>query len=719
MLVRFVPDMARRRSVGARGGASACGRSKKKKTAACRVSVLWLVRAIRASLAALSEGKGIVMRAWLMAALCALALSAPVPASATPPPAGPVSADTPETTPAGVTFMLAKDWALTTHKNHVVARPAENDTFFVIADVPRAKDAADAVTQAWAMYRPDVHRKVQTMTARPGRDGWDERQVVDYETSPNERAAIQAIAYRSGTTWVVAILDGKESTVEKRGAALGLMIQSIRPAGYHRETFAGKTAHPFDAPRIEALKSFLRTAMEQLGVPGAGVAIVDHGKVVFEGGLGVRELGKPETVDAHTLFMIASNTKGMSTLLLARLVDEGKLRWDEKVTDVYPAFRLGSAETTSKVLMKHLVCACTGLPRKDFDWIFNTPRTTPATTTFAQLAATEPTSGFGEVFQYNNLMASAAGYIGGHIVNPDMELGAAYDAAMQSMIFDPLGMHETTFDMARALAADHASPHADDVDGKPNVASMDLNYAVMPYRPAGGAWSSAHDMIKYVQDELALGKLPDGKPFVSEKNLLERRKPSVPVGEDAFYGMGLETDNTWGVTVVHHGGSLGGYKSDWIAIPDAQVGAVLLTNADLGQLMLRGFMRRVLEILYDGKKEAADDVAAQAARIKTEIAEQRTHLVIPAAPDIAKGLAAHYTNPELGFIKISEDKSGLLMDFGGWSSHAATRKNDDGTFELWTIDPSVDGFEFVIGTKAGKRTLTVRDGQHEYEYLEG
>ena len=630
-----------------------------------------------------------------------------------------MSVDTPEKTPSGATFTLAKDWALTPHRNYVVARSVENDTFLVIADIGEAKDASDAAAKAWAMYRPDAHRKVQLVTARPGRNGWDERQVVDYETSPNEKAAIQAIAQRGGSKWEVMILDGKQATVEKRGAALGLMLQSLRPAGYTRETFAGKTAHPFDAARIEALKSFVQTGMQQLGIPGAGVAIVDHGKVVYEGGIGVRELGKPEPVDAHTLFMIASNTKGMSTLLLARLVDEGKLRWDQKVTDVYPTFRLGSAETTSKVLMKDLVCACTGLPRKDFDWIFNTPRTTPATTTFDQLAATEPTSKFGEVFQYNNLMATAAGYIGGHIVHPDMEIGAAYDAAMQSMIFDPLGMNETTFDYARALSGDHASPHAYNIDGKPAMASMDLNYTIVPYRPAGGAWSSSHDVIKYVGDELARGVLPNGKRFVSEKNLIERRKPNVPVAEDAFYGMGLMTDSTWGVTVVHHGGSLGGYKSDWIAIPDAQAGAVFLSNSDTGQLMLRPFMRRVLEILYDGKPEAADDVAAQAVRIKAEIAEQRTHLVVPAAPDIAKGLAAHYTNSELGFINVGHDKDGVLFDFGSWTSHVATRKNEDGTISMFTIDPSLDGFEFVIGSKAGKRTLTVRDGQHEYEYVEG
>ena len=91
----------------------------------------------------------------------------------------------------------------------------------------------------------------------------------------------------------------------------------------------------------------------------------------------------------------------------------------------------------------------------------------------------QPTSKFGEVFQYSNLMATAAGYIGGHLVYPDMELGAAYDEAMQKMIFDPLGMNSTTFDYARALAGNHATPHGDDVDGKPSIASMDLNYSIV------------------------------------------------------------------------------------------------------------------------------------------------------------------------------------------------------------------------------------------------
>jgi hypothetical protein len=279
-------------------------------------------------------------------------------------------------------------------------------------------DAAAAVAAAWRLYQPNAHRPLKLTVPRAARNGWDEELVFDYETSPNEHALVQAVAFRSGRRWTVLMVEGALSTVEKRGAAFQLVLQSLRPAGYKRESFAGRAAHPLDAARVAALEAFVKTSMAQLGVPGASIALADHGSVVFEGGLGVRALGDPAPVDAHTLFMIASNTKGMSTLLLARLVDEGKLAWDEPVTQVYPAFRLGSEATTAKVLVRHLVCACTGLPRKDFDWIFDARPDTPASTTFSQLASTEPASGFGETFQYNNLMAAAAGYIGGHLSIP-------------------------------------------------------------------------------------------------------------------------------------------------------------------------------------------------------------------------------------------------------------------------------------------------------------
>jgi CubicO group peptidase (beta-lactamase class C family) len=399
--------------------------------------------------------------------------------------------------------------------------------------------------------------------------------------------------------------------VEKRGAPVGLIFESLRPKGYARESFAGRKANPLDMARIEQMKSFVQSAMQQLGVPGAAIALIDGGKVVYEGGLGVRELGKPDPVDENTLFMAASNTKGMTTLLLAILADEKKLAWDQPVIELYPGFQLGNPETTKQVLVKHLICACTGMPRQDMEWLFEFKNSTPKTV-FNLLATTQPTSKFGEVFQYSNLMAAAAGYVGGHLASPDMELGAGYDKAMQTKIFDPLGMSATTFDYARALAGNHASPHGDDVDGNPRVAKLAFDYSAIPIRPAGGEWTSAHDLARYVMDEINLGKLPDGRKLVSQENLLMRRKPQIMLGEDSWYGMGLIVDKKYGVPVVSHGGSMAGYKSDFWFLPDSGVGAVLLTNADTGGFMNGSFGRRLLEVLFDGKPEAAGDLTSGA-----------------------------------------------------------------------------------------------------------
>ena len=170
----------------------------------------------------------------------------------------------------------------------------------------------------------------------------------------------------------------------------------------------------------------------------------------------------------------------------------------------------------------------------------------------------------------------------------------------------------------------------DDVNGKQMVASMDLNYSIHPHRPAGGVWTSAHDLIRYVQLELAKGKLPNGKVLVSETNLLARRKPYVKVGAYGSYGMGLQVDNRWGTPVVSHGGSMLGFKSDIMFLPEHGVGAVILTNADTGGLMLGSFRRRFLEVLFDGKPEAAEDLAKAAENYKAVQAKFRERLVVPA-----------------------------------------------------------------------------------------
>jgi CubicO group peptidase (beta-lactamase class C family) len=671
----------------------------------------------------------------LAGALLVACASTPPPAAKTPPTDGAANAaatappmaslpkpelvatDSPHTTGAGHTFTAPAGWMLSANGGVRVLEGPEKDIKLALVDVPKAADAADAVKQAWPALDLSFKRPLRIAQDQPARFGWEADRLFVYETSPNEHRVVLAHARKKGDAWCVLLLDGNEAAMERRGSQLALVAGSLRPAGYTRESFAGKSAHPLDAARVKLLTDFVEKAQKTADVPGVALGLVDHGKVVFAGGFGVRELGKPARVDADSLFIIASNTKALSTLLLAKEVDRGKFTWDTPVTTVYPSFKLGSAETTKQVLMKHLVCACTGMPRQDLEWIMEFKGATPESS-LSLLGTFQPTSKFGEVFQYSNLMAAAAGFIGGHVLVPNKELGAAYDEVMRKEIFAPLGMRATTFDFKQAMKGNHASPHGLDVDGKTAVSPMDLNYAVLPVRPAGGAWSNVHDMLRYVSMELAGGKLPGGKTFIAEAPLMARRAPQVIIGEDHTYGMGLMVNKRWGVEVVHHGGDLSGYHSDMFWIPEAGVGGVILTNGDQGAFLRGPLVRRLLEVLYDGESEAEEDVMTSIARFKDSIAVERKRLIVPAEEDAVGKLAAHYKEKSLGEIAVSKRGKDTIVDFGEWKSAVASRKNDDGTYSLLTIDPGLDGIELVVAERDGKRALVTRDAQHEYVFIE-
>ncbi len=645
----------------------------------------------------------------------ALALSVSLPAVASAQTAA--TADTPGKTTAGIAYVQPKDWSVTVRGPVTVFAAPEGDLDIAVVDVGAAADAPAAAAKAWSLYKPDAKRVVRVTVPGTRSDGWDERVSFAYETSPSERATVSATAMRREGGWTVVISNGAESTANKRSAASGALAQSLRPAGYTPETFAGKTAHRLTPERIQALRDFVAQSARELQVPGVGLAFIDQGKVVWQGGVGVRELGHPEPVDANTKFMIASNTKGMATLLLSVLADEGKLRWDQKVTDLYPSFRLGNDATTQSVLVRHLVCACTGLPRKDYAFILANAGA-PASDTFTQLAVTQPTSKFGELFQYNNLMASAAGYLGGALAYPKMELGAAFDKAMQTRIFGPLGMKNTTFDLKIGESGDWARPHSIGLDGKLVEISNGFNHLITPHRPAGGAWSTPADMARYAQLELSKGVTPEGKRIVSEANIVERRKRGVPIGENGWYGMGLMERIVSGVPVVTHGGTLQGYHSTFFVLPEAGIGAVILTNSDPGASLIAPFMRRVLEVAYDGKPEAVQDVAAASARLKAGVEARRARLTIPGDPAVFAGLAKSYRSADGSMITLSDRDGGKWIKAGFIEGPVATRKNADGTVSLVSSGPGSIGVDALIGNRDGKRTLSIRDSQHEYFYTE-
>ena len=335
----------------------------------------------------------------------------PAPTAASPPPAATsetretLAEDAPRTTASGNSFVAPAGWTLTQRENLTVLSPPEGGSAIVLVDVAEADDEA-AVAAAWQAYKPDASWPLDVTTDVADHDGWTGIKRRGYRTSPNEKRVVVALSMHANGSTTVVIFDMARAIAEKRGAQVQTIFGRLFPKGHERESFAGKAANPLTPERIKALTDFVERSQADLGVPGVGLGIVEKGKVVFAGGFGVREIGKPAKIDADTRFIVASNTKAMTTLMLGKLVAEGKMTWETPAQELLPEFRLGDPDTTKQVRVKHLICACTGMPRQALEWFLNFEAFTPKGA-LAALGEMQPTSGFGELFQYSNPLAAA------------------------------------------------------------------------------------------------------------------------------------------------------------------------------------------------------------------------------------------------------------------------------------------------------------------------
>jgi len=367
------------------------------------------------------------------------------------------------------------------------------------------------------------------------------------------------------------------------------------------------------------------TAMTELGIPGVGLALLDGGQLVYAGASASRRSVDP----IRSTAIRCSSPPPTPSADHAAARQAGRRRQaalGQPVAEIYPDFRLGDAATTRQVLVRHLVCACTGLPRQDFEWLFNFAGATPA----SSLACSRPCSRPADSAKCSSTATRWRPPPGSSAAHWSRRTGArrCYDAAMRQRIFDPLGMTRTTFDFARALADNHASPHDEDPDGTPTVARMDMNYSIVPVRPAGGMWTSARELARYLTLELADGALPDGRRLVSAASLRERRKPQIQIGEDASYGMGLVINTRYGHSGDQPRRRHVGYKSVMVFLPEHGVGAVVLTtrtrvlaHRSVRAPAARGAVRR--------QAGAAEQVKVGAAQRKANRAKWRERLVIP------------------------------------------------------------------------------------------
>jgi CubicO group peptidase (beta-lactamase class C family) len=622
-----------------------------------------------------------------------------------------LSEDTTLKTASGATFTVARGWHVARGDGMVVIEEPQRElaAAFVETSAPTVEEA---IAQAWKRWKPAFARTVRQTTKPPASGGWDEIAQISYETGVEERRVVLGAARRKGATYYVTLVDGAVAAAERRGAQLNIAIGSLEVAARTEENLAGRKAHAWDASRAEKLLAFAEAARQQAGVPGVALAVVQGGRIVLEKGLGVRELGRNEPVTPATLFMIGSMTKPLTSLMMARLVDRRRFSWDTPVTTLLPSFALGDPDATRRVTMAHTVCACTGLPRWDMEFIFEWNKSTPQSR-IDLLRAMKPTTGFGETFQYSNLMVATGGYVAARTAAKAADLRRAYVEVMTTEVLEPLGMSATALDLDVAVKREHARPHSRTLTFDARPIATEIERGVDSVMPAGGAWSNVRDLSRWLLLELGKGTL-QGKPVVSEANLLERRKPRVRISAKQSYGLALFVDESRGLQAVGHGGNTFGFSADATFFPEHDLGLIVLTNAQAANAYLAAVRRRLVELVLDADQEAEQNFAFGIKQLGESIKKQMAEITMTPDPAFVGPLAGTWTNPRLGTIDIRRDGSGFTLDAGEWQAPIGEHKDQSGVRRILLTGPPFAGFAFWPQQTDGKATLRFETAQQQY-----
>jgi CubicO group peptidase (beta-lactamase class C family) len=366
-------------------------------------------------------------------------------------------------------------------------------------------------------------------------------------------------------------------------------------------------------------------ARKEFDVPGIAVAIVKDGNVVLAKGYGVRRQGESAPVTAQSLFRIASNTKAFTTAALAMLVDEGKIRWDDPVTEHMPGFQLYDPYVTREMTIRDLLTHRSGLGLGAGDLMFFPPGNLGRDEIIRRLRFIKPATSFRSAYAYDNLLYIAAGQLIPAVT------GKSWDDFVKDRIFTPLGMTNTFTDVAALRnGKDVATPH-NALSGKLEALPQeDMDSSA----PAGAIITCVADLAKWMTVQLNGGAFgstrlysaKQAREMWSAQTILpieELSKDSPAAFADTqpnfrAYGLGWDLRDYRGKKLVGHTGSLSGYVSRTALIPELKLGIVVLTNQEV--TAAHSAIANTVTDRYLGVPEA-DWVAAYSTRLKKERAE--------------------------------------------------------------------------------------------------
>jgi CubicO group peptidase (beta-lactamase class C family) len=342
-------------------------------------------------------------------------------------------------------------------------------------------------------------------------------------------------------------------------------------------------------------------AVARYHLPGIAVGVVEDGKVVYTRTVGELEAGSGQKIDAQSIFKIASNTKAMTASVLARLVDQGKLRWDDPVTKYLPDFKMHDAWVTREMQVRDLLVHNSGLPEGGGDlMLWPEPNLFTRADIVHGLQYIKPAYSFRSGYAYDNLLYVVAGEVAAAAG------GASYETLVQREIFTPLGLDRCrvgAFD--RADVGNVAQPHVQ-VGGRYVPGNVDAaQVPAITSAAAGGIRCSLDDMLVWMRNWL----VPDAQQqmWLSPQGRRAMWVPRTPMPIAArrarwdnthmyAYGYGFRLADVDGQWTVSHTGTLSGMYSMMALLPDRRGGFVFLINADaddartvLGETLMKQF----------------------------------------------------------------------------------------------------------------------------------
>lgn len=302
------------------------------------------------------------------------------------------------------------------------------------------------------------------------------------------------------------------------------------------------------------LDAFMRQTLEDYEVPGASVVVVQEGKVVFLKGFGVRHFERPEPVDEHTLFMLASVSKTFTAGLIGTLVDDGKIDWDDPVVDHLPQMQLYDEYATRHVTSRDFLAHRSGLPAFTGDLLEKQGYSRPEI--LRRLRYLQPGCSFRERAGYSNPGFLIAGLMAAEVG------GACWDDLMTARLLEPLGMKDSGTQQSDWKATEnYAAAHI--VDGDTLKVVEWENHDAMG--PAGIITSTAADLVPWMLVHLEQGRL-NGKRIFSPEVVQEMHAPAMvetpgfaeapPISTDSgfSYGLGWNIYFYQGQKIVEKGG---------------------------------------------------------------------------------------------------------------------------------------------------------------------